>query len=392
MTASLAQVVPSAARLAGLAAASGRAAPLSMLGALARQHARPRIGVFRALHLGDLLCAIPALRALRAALPQAHIVLIGLPWAQELVRRYPHYIDELLVFPGAPGLDDGGDGGERALLEFEEAARTLGLDAVIQLHGSGPASNRLVNRLGAAQNAGFHGAEPRPGPYFLPWNDGEGEVRRWCRLLHALGAPDCGDELEWNVLGADIDEWLQLLGSRHLQDAYVCVHPGARLASRRWPAERFAEVAAALTEAGWRVVLTGSASEVPLCDGIVQSLPEGMRVRTLNFAGRTSLGGLGALVGHARLVICNDTGISHVAAATGVPSVVVSSGGDARRWAPQRADRHAVLSVDLPCRPCAHESCPIGHPCALGVPVDAVVSKARAMLARSYEETADHVQ
>jgi ADP-heptose:LPS heptosyltransferase len=160
------------------------------------------------------------------------------------------------------------------------------------------------------------------------------------------------------------------------QRRYAIVHAGAQLPSRRWPAERFAAVADALVGEGCDVLLTGSAGEAAL----LQQVQRAMRRPARSLAGATSLGVLGALVERAALVVCNDTGVSHVAAALRTPSVVVASGSDVERWAPQYRARHHVVWHDVECRPCGWRTCPIGHPCALGVGVERVIDAARAAL------------
>ena len=80
-----------------------------------------RIGVFRAMHLGGVLCSTPALRALRAAFPSAQITLIGLPCASDLVRRLSD-VDQLLPFPGFPGMPEC-DAQVAALPDFFRAAQ-----------------------------------------------------------------------------------------------------------------------------------------------------------------------------------------------------------------------------------------------------------------------------
>lgn len=339
-----------------------------------------RIAVLRALHLGDLLCAVPALRALRAAAPQARITLIGLPWAADFARRYRHCVDDFAVFPGFAGFVEA-EGDYRALKRFARWARAQHFDLAIQLHGSGAQSNRALRLLGASRIAGYHPDHPPPAG-FLSWREDESEVGRWLRLLAWLGAPSRGEQLEWPLDPADHAECDALLRRRGLhRRPYACVHPGARLASRRWPPGRFAEVVESLSRRDLAVVLTGARAESALVRAVIDSVSSSGRGTVIDACGATSIGGLAALVARAELVVSNDTGLSHVAAAVATPSVVVSSGGDARRWAPLDAVRHRVLWHPVPCRPCSHAECPIDHPCARGVQVAQVLQAVDSQLA-----------
>ena len=334
-----------------------------------------RIAVLRALQLGDLLCAVPALRALSAGYPAARITLVGLPWARELVGRLRRYVHDFVEFPGYPGL------AERpcdpaALARFFSEATSMEYDLAVQMHGSGEVTNEVVSRMGARHRAGFfRSGRPCPDPgRFLEWHDREHEVLRLLRLAEHLGAPPRGSALEFPLEDADWREW----SSFGLERAsYAVVHAGAQLASRRWPPERFAGVADALAGDGLQIVLTGTAAEAR----ITAAVEAAMRSPALNLGGLTSLGGLAALVARARLVVANDTGISHVATALRTPSVVVASGSDVRRWSPLERGLHPVLHHDTECRPCTHAICPIGHPCALGVSVAQVIRTARSQIA-----------
>ena len=330
------------------------------------------IAVFRALQLGDMLCAVPTLRALRRARPREHIALVGLPWACTFARRFAHYVDEFIEFPGHPDLPESGSNGD--LEGFFAKMRARRLDLALQLHGSGRVSNSIVAAFGALEMAGF---AARDGGRFLAWRDRENEVERGLRLLSALGIPDCGTALEF-PLSEDDKKELRQLEKRLGFDAAAaaCVHPGARLRSRRWPAERFASVADALQARGLRVVLTGSPGEAALC----QEVAGLMRTRPLDACSAVSVGGLAALLSRVRLLVCNDTGVSHLAAAFGTRSVVICSGADPARWAPLDEERHRVLWHPVDCRPCLHDACPIGHPCARGVPAHAVRDQALEQL------------
>jgi ADP-heptose:LPS heptosyltransferase len=215
----------------------------------------------------------------------------------------------------------------------------------------------------------------------MRWPTSQSETRRLLSLMEHLGAPSSDDALEFPMNHTDRASLASALAATlrlsTLQgSAYVCVHPGARLPSRRWPARRFAAVADALSSRGLAVCITGTAEE----SAITWAVADEMRTPYVDLTGQLTLGAFAALVRDAALVVANDTGISHVAAAVSTPSVIIASGSDVERWAPHDAERHRVLWRDVSCRPCMHQTCPIGHPCALGVEVDEVVGAAWHLL------------
>lgn len=331
------------------------------------------IAVFRALQLGDLLCAVPAFRALRRAAPNAKITLVGLPWARSFAERFDRYIDDYLMFAGFPGMPETTPDIHR-LPDFLSDAQQRQFDFAFQLHGSGALSNPLTVALGAARSAGFYvpGSYCPDHEYFVPWSDTEHEITQYIRLLEFLGAEADDLSLEFPLQELDYQSLRKTSQFRPAPGTYVCIHPGARLQSRRWLPQRFARVADGLADQGMQVVLTGSADERPVVDAVLQA----MRAPAIDMCGRTDLGALAALITGARLLVSNDTGVSHIAAAVATPSVIVCSGADPRRWAPLDHKRHRVVYAAVTCRPCAHAVCPIGHPCAENVSAEKVLSEA----------------
>ncbi|MDN3922346.1 glycosyltransferase family 9 protein [Roseateles violae] len=340
-----------------------------------------RVLVLRALMLGDILCATPALRALRAGLPGAEITLLALPWARGLAERLDS-IDEFIEFPGWPGLPERPP--DRPALSWLLARlRARRFDLAIQLHGSGGITNPLLASFGARFNAGFC----QPGAWtpagdakrFLHWPAQGSELERLLALCDHLGLPRQGTALDFPLREPDRQEAARLLGALAGRP-YAIVHPGAQLPSRRWPPARFAAVADALAARGLAIVLTGTADEAPLTAAVGAAL----RAPALDLAGRTSLWSLGALIEGAALMISNDTGVSHIAAALGRPSVVISSGGDAARWSPADGALHRVLWQPRGCRPCAEPVCPYaldGHSaCGLAIASASVEREALRLL------------
>jgi ADP-heptose:LPS heptosyltransferase len=336
---------------AGGGVIQGKVSSMSKTSATASQDGKARmrgkyrrIGVFRALYLGDMLCAVPAFRALRRAHPNARICLIGLPWARDFARRFDAYFDEFLEFPGFPGLHDKAIT-SRELIAFLEDAHSRSLDTVIQMHGSGVISNSVVALLGTAGLAGYYlPGHFRPAPEtFLPYPEGVHEIRKHLLLADHLGWPYCGDHLEFPLVSADFDEVSGHVALRGLGSAgkpYVCLHPGSRDPAKRWSVRAFAEVGDALAGDGFDVVVTGSREESWLADTVLA----GMNRRGVNAArAGLDIGALGALVKGAALVVTNDTGVSHLATALAVRSIVVFMQPKTEVWAPLDRHRHRAL-------------------------------------------------
>ena len=339
-----------------------------------------RVVVMRALRLGDLICATPALRSLRALLPQAHITLIGLPLAQEFVHRC-RYLDDFIEFPGYAGIADQTFIPSRSLA-FLTRMQEEQFDLAIQLHGSGVFSNPFTVMLGAHYTVGF----TRPHEtdlgldFSVPYPSEGREVKRLLTLMHALGTPDTGDDTELTVLPSDRKELEQhpVLGSIvQTRRPLIGIHPGASIATRRWMLDRFASVADQLIEAyDAEIVITGGKHEWEMCER-VRSL---MHYSAHNVAGQTSLGTLAALIERLTLFICNDSGPAHLAAALGTPSITIFGAANAEDWTASDTLRHRPLTIPVPCRPCYLSECPIGYTCLHGVTVEDVLHNAIALL------------
>lgn len=309
-----------------------------------RPEAIRRICVLRPLQLGDLICATPALRALRHGFPQAHIDLIGLPWAREFVDRCSHLVDGFIAFPGYPGLPER-EPDLRRLPGFFADVQSLEYDLAVQLHGSGGITNPITAMLGARRMACFvkHGDWRPEQALAIPYPEDRHEVHRLLALVEALGAPGEGDEVEFPVTHGDRLELAMALEGRDLPQPFAVVHAGSRALERRWPIERFAAVADGLARMGVGVVLTGTNEEAAL----VQSLEAAMRAPATNLCGRTSIGALTALIARAGLLVSNDTGVSHIAAGVGTPSVVIFLTSEPARWAPLDGRIHRVVEPSL---------------------------------------------
>ncbi|MFD2569850.1 glycosyltransferase family 9 protein [Spirosoma soli] len=312
-------------------------------------HPPQRIAVLRAIKLGDLLCAVPAFRALRRAYPDAHIALISLPWAAEFVTRYSDYFNEFILFPGWPGLPEQPlDVAQSVTFLQEMQARQW--DLMFQMQGNGTLVNAMLTLCGAKAVVGFHPAHyperffPNP-ELFAPYPENEHEVKRWVRLMEFAGISPQGYELEFPITEQDRAGAQQILravgietATDHAQNRYAILHAGG-ISGRRWPAANFANVGDALAEQGFTIVLTGTATE----QSLIETVQATMHHPAVSIAGKTDLGTLAAVLEGASVLVSNDTGVSHVAAACHAPSVVIFTSAKPSEWAPLDTARHRVI-------------------------------------------------
>jgi heptosyltransferase-2 len=323
--------------------------------------------------VGDAVMSTPVLANLRQALPKARIDLLVPRYVAPLFEEYPHVDQLLLRHPGQSCWQ---------YLGLLRKWRRRRYDAALL----------LPNSLRAALHAWFIGSPVRVGYA----TEGRGSL-----LTHAV-APADGQTLH------QIEAYLRLLVPLHIpviehaprlvpsttaeveadrlwtahglqrHEPVIGMCPGAAFGpAKRWWPERFAALADRLSAAlGVRVILFGTADEVPL----VEHIRALMTRQAVSFAGQDTLSSFTALAARCRVLVTNDSGAMHIASAVGTPVVAVFGPTDARRTAPT-TPRAIVLRRDLTCSPCFRPHCPYAdHPCMRLVDVDAAYKAVLGML------------
>jgi ADP-heptose:LPS heptosyltransferase len=300
---------------------------------------RPLLVVLRALKLGDLLAAVPALRALARHFPEHHRVLAAPAWLAPLA-RHTGTVDEVVDIEPLAFL----------------APRLHGADVAVNLHGRGPQSTALLEASRPRRLVSF-------GRDGVEWRADEHEVDRWCRLLAESGIPADRDDLL--LPPVDVEPPAGVAGA-------TIVHPGASTPARCWPVDRWAAVARAEVTAGHPVVVTGGPDEVAAARRVaaMAGLPDDAVL-----AGRTGLLDLAAAVAAAGRVVCGDTGVAHLATALATPSVVLFGPVPPSQWGPPSIDRHIALWAGRTGDPHADDV----DPGLLAITVDQVIDALRAL-------------
>jgi lipopolysaccharide heptosyltransferase II len=336
--------------------------------------------------IGDVLMTTPAIRALREAHTERHITLLTSAPGAAVARLVPE-IDEVIAHD-APWLKRGA---ERRNPEPDRALitrlRGLEFDAAVifTVYSQSALPAALLCYLAGIPLSLAH---CRENPYALltDWVPEEEpragvrhEVRRQLDLVAAIGARAADEHLSLQIPNGTKARVLGRLREQGVDLArpWLILHPGASAPARRYPPERFAEVGRQLyLEHKYQVLITGDEAERPL----VAAIQAAMSAPSIGLAGAFDLDELAALISLAPVLIANNTGPVHIAAAVGTPVVDLYALTNPQHtpWmVPSR-----VLSHDVPCKYCYRSICPEGHHrCLRLISPSEVVAAARDLLA-----------
>jgi len=311
--------------------------------------------------LGDAVMSLPAIRAIRDALPEAQMTVVARPSVADLYAREDS-IDAVIPYRQPTGL--------RQRLDFAARLRQERFDAAILLQNAFDAAlmawlARIPVRIGYRRDGRWlllTNAVPVPEPGDIPRHERFYylELMRRAGWLERLPA---AAEIRLSDIPGARDAGARRLGALGIEGPVIGISPGAAYGdAKRWLPERFAESGAQVARALESSVLVfGSAAERSLCESVSQALREaGAAVR--NLAGETTLGEFIDLAAACRLFLTNDSGAMHVASALAVPTVAVFGATDDSATGPTGALAR-VIRGQAECSPCLLRDCPIDHRC-----------------------------
>jgi heptosyltransferase-2 len=331
--------------------------------------------------VGDSLMTIPALRALRRVLPDAHITLVIRPGTKGIFSE-AHFIDELLVYDRKTAFSVLPQVREWKRREFDLAVLFQNAFEAALIPFLAGVPLRLGYATEARQALLTH---PLPLP---DWRASRHEVFYYLYLITALEQMLFGRS---TVCEAEPDASIQISEARKAQaaellcaygvsenDVIVAICPGSiNSRAKRWPAEAYASLADRLIESKRRVLLIGSKDETEVSEDVTRR----MRQQPIVLTGKTTLDQITAVLDRADLIVTNDTGPAHLGAALRRPTIVIFGPTNpltTRPFAPEAI----VLRHPPDCAPCMLRDCPIDHRCMTAITVDEVFEQSHSLLKR----------
>ena len=318
--------------------------------------------------IGDTVLATPSVAALKRFLPNVAVDILVEDWVAPLLDNHPH-IDNVLVLER---------GGLMARTRAARELRSAGYDVVYNLHG-GTTATFLTRAIGARHRVGFKTYQyaqlhnhQAPSPLLLWGQQKTHSVEQQLALLGWTGVPVT--DRPRTQLGVSpeaaqaIDDRLAAAG---LSDRkFALIHPAAACATKQWATENFARVVEFLAERGYASIAIAAPHE----NAILENLSSEASVGIVTFD--LSLPEVTALASRSHVFVGNDSGIAHIAAAVGTPSVVIFGSSNIAHWRPWNRAAAEVVFEEMPCQPCHGYFCEqFAQPeCILRVPLARVTA------------------
>jgi len=348
--------------------AQGEEAPQSLAPARWDWDKVQRVLVIRLRSIGDTVLATPSLFALKRFLPHAEIDILVEDWVAPLLTDHP-YVDNVVVLER---------GGLVTRMRVAGELRSARYDVVYNLHG-GTTATFLTRATGARHRVGFKTyqyaklhTELVPSASLLWGRQRAHSVEQQLALLGWTGVPVSDRPRTHLGISAEATEAVnQRLAAAGLADRKLAlIHPATAFETKRWATENFARVAEYVAERGYAPVAVAGPHE----QAILRDLLREASVNIVDL--ELSLPEVTALAARSQLFVGNDSGIAHIAAAVGTPSVVIFGSSNIAHWRPWNRARAEVVYEEMPCQPCHGYFCEKfpAPECILRVPVSRVVA------------------
>jgi predicted lipopolysaccharide heptosyltransferase III len=327
-----------------------------------------RVLLIRLRSIGDTVLATPSLFALKRLLPNVAVDILVEDWVAPLLSNHP-YVNNVVVLER---------GGLMTRARLARELRAANYDVVYNLHG-GTTATFLTRATGARHRVGYKTYQyaqlhnhQAPSPLLLWGQQKTHSVEQQLALLGWTGVP-VTDRPRTNLgIAPEATESInRLLAEASLDDRKIAlIHPAAAFATKQWATENFARVVEYLVARGFATVAITAPPEKEVLDKLAATAP----VSLASFA--LSLPEVTALAARSQLFVGNDSGIAHIAAAVGTPSVVVFGSSNIAHWRPWNSAPAEVVFEEMPCQPCHGYFCEkFAQPeCILRVPVGRVTA------------------
>lgn len=322
--------------------------------------------------IGDAIMTTPAVRTIRKNFPEAEISILANPWVADVFAASPH-VDQVILYHKKSH-----HGGLKGMWRLSSELKRYGFDMAILLQNAFEAAllaflARIPVRAGYKRD-GRGLLLTHPITIRKEIRKGH-QVHYYQTLLQDLGL-ECGPDELFLQLPDQATNWAAEYVAKLGKKPLIGLNPGAAHGpAKRWPAERYGELAARLAkEYDATMLVFGTAADNAAAETIASHAPD----RVIDLAGKTSLAEAMALIGKCDAFVTNDSGLMHVAAAMKTPLAAIFGSTDLRTG--PFCDNAEIVKKDLPCSPCFDADCKTDFRCMMDITVDEVYAAAKKLL------------